>query len=129
MSLALVRFFKYQTASAASFIIDIAVLAVLMFVFDVNYLIATAVGFTVAVVFSFFVNRMWSFEKWVHVGRIAIALFVGFTTLCVVLFCTYIAVETFQIPYLEARFAAALIAAIVSYIGDSLFTFEMRPFE
>lgn len=123
------RFVKYQGTGFMGFLIDVSILAVLMFVFEVNYLIATAIGFTAAVVFGFFVNRFWSFRKWVHIGRLAIAVSVGVATLSVVLFFTYLGVETFHAPYLEARFVAALIAAIVSYIGDSLFTFEMQPFE
>lgn len=123
------RFVRYQGVGLASFLVDLIVLAFLMFLLDTNYLLATAVGFTAAVVFSFFINRHWAFRKWVHIGRIAVAAFVGFTTLMIVLFVTWVGVTYIQIPYLEARAGAALIAAVVSYIGDSLFTFEMEPFE
>lgn len=123
------RFVRYQSVSFGAFLVDLAVLALLMFALNMNYLVATAIGFIASVLFSFFVNRRWAFRKWVHIGRLAIALFVGLTTLCAVLFVTYLGVESIHLPYIEARVGAALIAAIVSYIGDSLFTFEMEPFE
>ncbi len=122
------RFVRYQGASLLGFLLDFSIIFVLIFYANMNYLAATIVGFFAAVLFSFFVNRAWSFRKWVHPGRLAIAFFVGAATLAVVLAVTYIGVEQIKVPYLEARFVAALIAAIVSYIGDSLFTFEMEPF-
>lgn len=123
------RFVRYQGVSLASFFVDLGVIAVLILAFDVNYLVATGIGFLSSVVFAFFINRRWSFRKWVNTWRIGIALSVGFTTLCVVLFVTYLGVTYIHVPYLEARVAAALIAAIVSYIGDSIFTFEIEPFD
>ncbi|MEK7093549.1 MAG: GtrA family protein [Patescibacteria group bacterium] len=124
-----VQFFKYQAVSFGTFLADLAVIALLMFVFDANYLLATAAGFLTAVAISFFVNRMWSFRKWVHTGRIAVSLFVGLGTLCVVVFVTYVGVSQVQVPYIEARIVAALVAAVVSYVGDAIFTFEVKPFE
>lgn len=123
------QFFRYQAVSFSTFVADLAMIALLMFVFNLNYLIATTGGFLTSVAIAFFVNRMWSFKKWVHTGRIAVSLFVGLCTLAVVLFVTYVGVQTIQVPYIEARIVAALIAAVVSYIGDALFTFEVRPFE
>jgi len=98
-------------------------------VFNVNYLIATALGFLTAVALSFFINRRWSFRKWVHTGRVAVSLFVGLVTLSVVVFVTYVGVSQIEAPYVEARLVAALIGAVVSYVGDALFTFEVKPFE
>ncbi len=122
------QFIRYQVVALGTFFADLAVISILLFVFNVNYLVATAVGFLTAVAIAFFVNRRWSYRKWVHAGRIGISLFVGLGTLCVVLFVTYVGVQTIQVPYLEARVVAALIGAIVSYIGDSVFTFEVEPF-
>src|SRR3989338_50309 len=103
-----VQFFKYQAVSFGTFLADLAVIALLMFVFNVNYLVATVLGFLTAVAISFFF---------------------GLGTLCVVVFVTYVGVSQIQLPYIEARIAAALIGAVVSYIGDALFTFEVKPFE
>ncbi len=124
-----VQFFKYQAVSFGTFLADLAVIALLMFVFDANYLVATAAGFLTPVAISFIVNRLWSFRKWVHTGRIAVSLFVGLGTLCVVVFVTYVGVAQIQLPYIEARIVAALVAAVVSYIGDAIFTFEVKPCE
>ncbi|HVU75912.1 MAG TPA: GtrA family protein [Candidatus Paceibacterota bacterium] len=124
-----VRFLRYQSVAFSSFLIDLAVLSLLLFVFNANYLIATAIGFMASVGYAFFINRLWSFKKWVHTGRIMVSLGVGLGTLFIVLFVTYVGVETIKLPYFEARIGAALIAAVVSYIGDSIFTFEMKPFE
>ena len=123
------QFVRYQAVAFGTFLADLAVIALLMFVFDVQYLLATALGFFTAVLISFFVNRIWSFRKWVHTGRVAVSLFVGLVTLSVVLFVTYVGVQTIQAPYIEARIAAALVAAVVSYVGDSIFTFEVKPFD
>ena len=123
------QFLRYQAVSFGTFLADLATIGLLMFVFNINYLLATALGFLTAVAISFFVNRMWSFKKWVHTGRVAVSLFVGLGTLCVVIFVTYVGVSQIQVPYLEARVVAALIAAVTSYIGDSVFTFEVKPFE
>ena len=123
------QFIKYQAVSFGTFLADLAVIALLMFVFNVNYLVATVLGFLTAVAISFFVNRMWSFRKWVHTGRVTISLFVGLGTLCVIVFVTYVGVSQIQLPYIEARIAAALIGAVVSYVGDAVFTFEVKPFE
>jgi putative flippase GtrA len=123
------RFVRYQVVSLSSFLIDLLALSLCMFAFGLNYLLATAIGFAASVVYAFFLNRAWSFKKWVFTSRIFISFFVGLGTLAVVLFVTYVGVETIRVPYLEARLTAALIAAVVSYIGDSIFTFQMRPFE
>ena len=123
------RFFKYQGVSLASFLVDLAVIAILIFLLEINYLVATGIGFAASVVFAFFMNRWWSFKKWVHPWRLSVALGVGIATLCVVLFVTWLGVTYIHVPYLEARVAAALIAAVTSYIGDSFFTFEVEPFE
>lgn len=123
------QFIRYQAVAFSTFLADLAVIAILMFVFNTNYLVATAVGFFTAVLISFFANRAWSFRKWVHAGRIAVSIFVGLGTLSVVLFVTYVGVQTIQAPYIEARIVAALVAAVVSYVGDSIFTFEVEPFE
>ena len=122
------QFVRYQIVALGTFFADLAVISLLLFVFNVNYLYATAAGFLTAVAIAFFVNRHWSYRKWVHAGRIGISLFVGLGTLCVVLFVTYVGVQTIQVPYFEARIVAALIAAVVSYVGDSVFTFEVEPF-
>lgn len=129
MSPTLVRFIRYQSVAFSSFLVDLAVLLFFLFALNTNYLFATAVGFMASVAYAFFINRYWSFQKWVHTGRLAISLGVGLGTLFIVLFVTYVGVETIHIPYFEARIAAALIAAVVSYVGDSIFTFQMRPFE
>ena len=123
------QFIKYQAVSFGTFLADLVVIALLMFVFNVNYLIATALGFLTAVALSFFINRRWSFRKWVHTGRVAVSLFVGLVTLSVVVFVTYVGVSQIEAPYVEARLVAALIGAVVSYVGDALFTFEVKPFE
>src|SRR3989338_9004034 len=123
------HFIKYQAVSFGTFLADLVVIALLMFVFNVNYLIATALGFLTAVALSFFINRRWSFRKWVHTGRVAVSLFVGLVTLSVVVFVTYVGVSQIEAPYVEARLVAALIGAVVSYVGDALFTFEVKPFE
>jgi putative flippase GtrA len=124
-----VRFLRYQGVAFSSFLVDLAVLTLLLFVFNLNYLVATGLGFMGAVAYAFFVNRRWSFNKWVHTSRLAISLGVGFVTLLVVLFVTYLGVESIHLPYFEARVAAAIIGAVISYIGDSIFTFQMKPFD
>jgi putative flippase GtrA len=129
MNPAFVRFLRYQAVAFSSFLIDLALLSLFLFAFNLNYLVATAFGFMGAVAYAFFVNRIWSFKKWVHTGRLTVALGIGLATLAIVLFVTYLGVETIHLPYFEARVGAALIAAIVSYIGDSIFTFGMKPFE
>jgi putative flippase GtrA len=123
------QFIRYQAVGFTTFLADLTVIALSMFVFNANYLVATTAGFLTAVTLSFFINRVWSFQKWVHTGRITVAFFVGLGTLSVVVFVTYVGVSQTHVPYLEARIVAALIAAVVSYIGDSIFTFEVRPFE
>ena len=123
------QFIRYQAVSFSTFLADLAVISIVMFVFGGNYLVATVIGFLTSVLISFFVNRMWSFRKWVHTGRVAVSLFVGLGTLCVVIFVTYVGVSQIHVPYLEARLVAALIAAVTSYVGDSIFTFQVKPFE
>ena len=44
------QFIKYQAVSFGTFLADLAVIALLMFVFNVNYLLATVLGFLTAVV-------------------------------------------------------------------------------
>jgi putative flippase GtrA len=124
-----VRFVRYQAVAFSSFLVDLSLLLLFLFAFNLNYLVATGLGFMGAVAYAFFVNRQWSFKKWVHTGRLAVSLGVGLVTLVVVLFVTYLGVETVHLPYFEARIAAAIIGAVISYIGDSIFTFQMKPFE
>lgn len=125
----ILRFCRYQAVGAAGFLLDLGILYLLIARLDMNYLVATTIGFLSSVVFGFFFNRAWSFKKWVATGRIAISLGVALASLAVILFVTYICVENIHLPYLEARLSAAIIAAIVSYIGDALLTFQIEPFK
>src|SRR3989344_2703319 len=125
-----VRFSRYQLIGLLGFILDLAVLYVLINAAHVQYLIATVIGFVCAVVFSFFVNRIWTYRKWIPTGRgIVLSLIVGATSLMIVMLVTYLGVGYTGAPYFPVRIFAAGLSAVWGYIFESWLTFRIAPFD
>ena len=124
------RFTRYQVIGLLGFILDLAVLYVLINVAHVQYLLATVIGFACAVVFSFFINRVWTYKKWIPTGRgIVLSLIVGATSLMIVILVTYLGVGYAGAPYFPVRIGAAGLSAVWGYIFESWLTFRIAPFD
>ena len=57
-----VQMFKFAAVGGMNFIIDFCVYVFLTRFFDLHYLLANIIAFVVAVTFSFFVNKHWTFR-------------------------------------------------------------------
>ncbi len=96
-----------------------------------HYLLATLAGFTLHVTISFFINRGWTFKKPETQTRNGLfrAALVEVGTIVIVLCVTAGFVELAHTSFLTARIYATLLAGVWSYIMDSLFTFQVKPFK
>ncbi|MDO8514484.1 MAG: GtrA family protein [bacterium] len=129
MNIVIRRMFRYAVASITFFVLDLLVVFVLTGFFHAYYVASVVIGFTTTTVALFFANRTWTFGKNVHPLRAIYAVLVAVTTLGIVTGLTYLGVEYFGLYYIVARVVAAWFGLAWSYLGDSLFTFEVRPLE
>jgi putative flippase GtrA len=125
----LFRFLRYSVVGVSMFVADLLFVAVLLFAFHVEYLPATIIGFILAMIGAFFLNRAWTFEKHTKVWRVVFAIAIAGVSLAIVSWCTWFGVEYFAMHYLTARTIGAVLATVWSYIADSLVTFQVKPFE
>ncbi len=113
----LIRFLKYVTVGGTTFLLDLLLLYLLIDYFEIYYVGATALAFSIAVSINYFVSRRFVFTgtlRSVHAGYgifilIAGAGMVAVTGLMVVL------VELFHLPYLPARVIVASIVGLWNY--------------
>lgn len=59
----LIQFLRSLVVGAIATVVDMAVLALFVEVFNVNVLVATAIGFITGLLVNFFISSVWVFEK------------------------------------------------------------------
>ena len=129
MIIPLRRIIKYSTVNGIVLPLNLGI-AWGLTLLGLNYLVATAVGYTVQITLAFFVNRHWTFAKpevetltgLMRAGIVEASAFI------IVLATTYLCVAALHLPFIWARIAAVIAAGIWCYLMDSIFTFRVKPF-
>lgn len=123
------RFVRYSSVGFVTFLADLGIVYILFFSLGFGYLSATALGYLLATIAAFFLNRVWTYRTHTHIWRIIYALCVAFASLVMITWITYLGVEYLGLQYLVARSLAAIVTTVFSYIADSLLTFQVPPFD
>lgn len=121
------RFARYVGVGFLMFLADIVLVYALIFM-GMEYLLATVIGFILAMTGAFFLNRAWTYGTHTSAWRVVYALAIALVSLVIVAWCTYWGVEYLALHYMLARSAAGILATLWSYTADSLVTFEVKPF-
>jgi dolichol-phosphate mannosyltransferase len=117
---------KFSVVGASGYVVNLAVFALLVEVFDVYYLLAAAVAFVVAVSNNFLWNRYWTFKAGEgHAGFQAARFFVvsllafGFNLLVL-----RVLVNDVGLPEIPAQAIAIAAATPLNFIGNKLWSFR-----
>ncbi|MEX0993115.1 MAG: GtrA family protein [Solirubrobacterales bacterium] len=121
-----VQLVKFSVVGASGYVVNLAVFALLVEVFDVYYLLAAAAAFVVAVSNNFLWNRYWTFKAGEgHAGFQAARFFVvsllafGFNLLVLRLL-----VNDAGLPEIPAQAIAIAAATPLNFIGNKLWSFR-----
>jgi putative flippase GtrA len=124
----LVQFVKFGIVGVSNTLLTFAVYTLLLKVFGVWYLAASAIGFTVGAVNGFLLNRRWTFRG--HVGdaftpvRWTVVQGCG---LLANLGLVYLFVEEISLDKLIAQACATAIVTVLTFLANRAWTFRMHP--
>jgi putative flippase GtrA len=124
----LVQFVKFGIVGVSNTLLTFAVYTLLLKVFGVWYLAASAIGFIVGAVNGFLLNRRWTFRG--HVGdaftpvRWTVVQGCGLLTN---LGLVYLFVEEISLDKLIAQACATVIVTVITFLVNRAWTFRMHP--
>jgi putative flippase GtrA len=124
----LVQFVKFGIVGVSNTLLTFAVYTLLLKVFGVWYLAASAIGFIVGAVNGFLLNRRWTFRG--HVGdaftpvRWTVVQGCGLLTN---LGLVYLFVEEVSLDKLIAQACATAIVTVLTFLANRAWTFRMHP--
>jgi putative flippase GtrA len=124
----LVQFVKFGIVGVSNTLLTFAVYTLLLKVFGVWYLAASAIGFIVGAVNGFLLNRRWTFRG--HVGdaftpvRWTVVQGCG---LLANLGLVYLFVEEVSLDKLIAQACATAIVTVLTFLANRAWTFRMHP--
>jgi putative flippase GtrA len=121
----MVQFVKFGIVGVSNTLLSLAIYAVLLKVFGVWYLAASAIGFTVGAVNGFVLNRRWTFEghvgdaltpvRWGVVQGCGLLLNLGLVALCV---------EVADTDKLVGQALATAVVVVVTFAANRAWTFR-----
>lgn len=120
---------KYAAVGVANTAIDFAgYVSLTRFVafFAANAIPAKTLSFFLATIFSFMVNRRWTFERQTHITSREVFRFYSITGLNLLLnvLTFYLFVDVFRVYDLLAFFVATILTFIVGFISSKLWVFS-----
>jgi putative flippase GtrA len=125
-----VQFVKFGIVGVSNTLLFLAVYTLLLEVFGVWYLAASAIGFVVGAVNGFLLNRRWTFQghvgdaltpvRWGVVQGSGLALNLGLVYLCV---------DGLGLDELIGQAIAIAIVVVVTFLANRAWTFRARPME
>ena len=121
------RFVKFAIAGAGGFVIQVATLAVLTTVLDVNYLVATLLAVEAAILANFGWHQRWT---WQDRSGPALERLVRFNALNAItsilgsLFLTAVLVETAGLHVIIANVISVVMLSLVNFLGADRLVFR-----
>lgn len=122
-----VQFIKFGIVGISNTLLTLAVYTVLLKVFDVWYLAASAIGFVVGAVNGFLLNRRWTFAG--HVGDALTPIRWGVVQGCGLALnegLLYLFVDDAHIEELLSQVFATAIVFVVTFLVNRAWTFRMQ---
>jgi putative flippase GtrA len=124
----LVQFVKFGIVGVSNTLLTFAVYTLLLKVFGVWYLAASAIGFVVGTINSFLLNRRWTFRG--HVGDALTPVRWGVVQ-CAGLGINegllYVFVHQAQVDKLLAQAFATAVVTVSTFFANREWTFRTRP--
>jgi putative flippase GtrA len=122
------QFVKFGIVGVSNTLLTFAVYTLLLKIFGVWYLAASAIGFAVGAVNGFLLNRRWTFRE--HVGDALTPVrwfLVQGGGLLVNLGLVYLFVEHAGLDKLLGQACATAIVVVLTFFANRAWTFRMRP--
>jgi putative flippase GtrA len=124
----LVQFVKFGIVGVSNTLLTLLVYTLLLKVFGVWYLLASALGFLAGATNGFLLNRRWTFRE--HVGDsltpVRWALVQG-CGLGIDLGLLYVFVHDASLDKLLAQVAATAVVTVTTFFANRAWTFRMQP--
>jgi putative flippase GtrA len=123
----LVQFVKFGIVGISNTLLTLAVYTLLLKVFGVWYLAASAIGFIAGTINSFLLNRRWTFRG--HVGDALTPVrwtVVQCTGLGINEGLLYLFVDAAHIDKLLAQVVATAVVTVTTFAGNRAWTFRTR---
>src|SRR5580692_7558155 len=120
----LVQFVKFGIVGVSNTVIAFAVYTVLLKVFGVWYLAASAIGFALGAVNGFLLNRRWTFSG--HVGDALTPVRWGVVQSCGLALnegLLYVFVDDARLDKLIAQVCATAIVTVLTFVANRAWTF------
>jgi putative flippase GtrA len=119
------EFVKFCLVGFTNLVIDLLIYSLLTRVLGVYYLLAAVLSFVVAVTWSFFINRRWTFKKSTGVipGQYAKFFISNTISLAISLVLLYVLVDIWSINDLYAKGGVAVLVAFFNFTLNKLWTF------
>lgn len=127
MSLGLLRFLKYFTVGLSTFSLDLLLLFILVEVFLVHQVLASAVAFFVAVSINYVLSRQYVFKttlRGVKVGYLNFII-IAFVGLLIVTGGMYVLTILLSVHFLIARVLVAGVTGFWNYLMNLYVNFKV----
>lgn len=124
---AAIRFIKYSTVGAGTFLFDLALLYILTDVLHIHYLYSAGIAFLIAVSLNFILSRKYVFKgsaRSTQVGYINFIL-IALIGLGMVVGGMYVLVSVFSVSYVVARVFLAGLTGIWNYLMNLYVNFKV----
>jgi putative flippase GtrA len=122
------QFVKFGIVGVSNTVLTLAVYTVLLKVFGVWYLAASAIGFVVGATNGFLLNRRWTFKE--HVGDALTPVRWGIVQSCglgVDEGLLYVFVHDARVDKLLAQVFATAVVTVTTFFVNRAWTFRMHP--
>ena len=124
----LVQFVKFGIVGVSNTLLTLVVYTLLLKVFGVLYLAASAIGFVVGAINGFLLNRRWTFRE--HVGDALTPVRWGIVQTCglgIDEVLLYVFVHDAQLDKLIAQVCATAVVTVSTFFANRAWTFRARP--
>ncbi len=122
------RFIKYLFAAGGTFLLDLTLLYIFVEFFDIQYAVAAACSFSVAVFCNYIITRRFVFTETTR-GFLSGGLYfflIAFIALIAITSSLILLVEILHWNYFLARIAIASVVGTSGYVLNLLFNFKLR---
>jgi len=121
------RFTKYSFVGLPTFLLDLAIIALLTSLLNVPYEIAVGIGFIIGISVNYHITYHWVFKgtKRRRVTGFVIFALLGLLGMVLITSGTKFFVEEFGMPLYVARTLIGAILGIIGFLINSWFNFKM----
>ncbi|MBO9680890.1 MAG: GtrA family protein [Acidovorax sp.] len=125
---ALTKLFRYGVVGIIGAVTHMSTLFLLVELHVATPVVATTMGFLLALITSYWINRLWTFgykgSYWSSMARYGIVSFIGLgLNILIIKLCT----DVLGLWYGWGAFAAVVAVALNNFVLNNIWTFSHRP--